>query len=140
MTETTILVQVQYRKSNPKFGANILTCRNHISKAEIQLLIVWGIFSIIKWPLTPNLLPDIKDFEIIFVHLCSISFFSRQKTYITQRNEQQIEKSFSSNTNTETGCSFRFPILKPGLVRTIDRGVFSPPTESPVPTALWSRL
>ena len=69
--------------------------------------------------LPPNLLPDIKDFEIIFVHLCLISFFSRQKTYITQRNEQQIEKSFSSNTDTETGLSFRFPILKLGFGCTL---------------------
>ena len=52
----------------------------------------------------------------------------------------KLKKSFSSNTDTETGLSFWFPKLKPGLGRTIDRGVFSPPTESPVPTALWSRL
>ena len=49
--------------------ANTITCGNHISKEEIQLLILWGIFSIIESPLKPNLLTNFEDFQIVFLKL-----------------------------------------------------------------------
>ena len=33
----------------------------------------------------PDFLPKIKDFEIIFVNLCSILSFSKQNTYLSRK-------------------------------------------------------
>ena len=45
--------------------ADTVTSQHHISKEEIQLPIVRGIFSLIKEPVKSNLLPNIEDFQII---------------------------------------------------------------------------
>ena len=58
----------------------------------------------------PDFLPKIKDFEIIFVNLCSILSFSKQNTYLSRKEVGKKQnfyfekkKSFGSDTNTETG-------------------------------------
>ena len=79
-TETTILVQVQYQNRNPNQTILLAdTVTNTEATFQRENLVTnsmyGGIFSIIKGPLKPNLLPNIKDFQIIFKDLCSISSF-----------------------------------------------------------------
>ena len=65
-------------KPKPKL-ADTFSCyrngyRNHISKRESSYqYYLWGIFSIIKGPLKPNLLPNIKYFKFVFEDLGSFS-------------------------------------------------------------------
>ena len=56
-----------------------ITSQNHISKKGIYLPIVWSIFFHHKrYPKTKFATLNIKDFQIIFVDLCSVLSFSKQ--------------------------------------------------------------
>ena len=101
----------------------------------MQILIVRGIFSIIKGLLKPNLLPNIKDFQIIFVDLCSISSFSKLITPQDMGKNQQ--KSFSLSTNIEMRLWFRFPIPKPSFGHTLTE-TLRPGSLSRIQIALYS--
>ena len=65
---------------------NLLSFAEIISQSDSGL--VWRIFSIIKGPLKPNLLPNIKEFLIILMDLC---FYTFQNLYPPKKWEK-LEK------------------------------------------------
>ena len=99
-------------KTETQIGQYRNRYQNHISKGESSyLLIVWGIFSIKKGPLKPNLLPNLKYFQIIFEDLGL--FLSFKNSYPKEEVENMWKiwnweyrfqkKKFGSNTNIEIG-------------------------------------
>ena len=83
---------------------------------------LWSIFSLIKGPQKPNLLPN---FFLVFLRI----LYNLQEAGKTRENLKYFEKkvsvsekkSFSSDTNTEIGPQFWFPIPKPDFGGKLDQ-------------------
>ena len=103
-TETTILVQVRYRNRNPNWpilsadsvtNTKTDTVTDTKTTFQRQLPIVRGIFSIIKGPLEPNLLPNIEDYSL-FLKICvQFQAFKNLYPHKNQKNMRIFEKKVS---------------------------------------------
>jgi hypothetical protein len=87
------------------FLADTITSPNHISEGEIYLPILWGFF-IIKGPLKPNSLPNIK---IVKLFMFNFKLFETKNLYPKKWENMKISPPFQSMISIQLVVAHNLP-------------------------------